>query len=86
MRFYFTYALLVQRHHKVDWAITHDYHFGGYAKSTNELREFCVEFEKQTQTPLEPVYSGKLFYALYQLTLNGYFPVGSRVLHYILVD
>jgi len=71
--------LLVQRHHKVDWAITHDYHFGGYAKSNNKLRQFCAECEQHSQIPLEPVYSGKLFYALYQLTINGYFPIGSRV-------
>jgi 1-aminocyclopropane-1-carboxylate deaminase len=72
--------LLVDRDRKVDWAITHDYHFGGYAKSNNELRQFCSECQQTSQIPLEPVYSGKLFYALYQLTINGYFPIGSRVL------
>ena len=44
------------------------------------MNKFCAEFEHQTQIPIEPVYSGKLFYALYQLTINGYFPIGSRVL------
>lgn len=73
-------SLLSQQHHKADWTITHDYHCGGYAKSNNELSQFCAEFEQQTQIPVEPVYSGKLFYALQQLTLNGYFPNGSRVL------
>ncbi len=72
--------LLTDRHHKSEWSISHDYHFGGYAKSNNELNQFCAAFEKQTQIALEPVYSGKLFYALYQLTINGYFPAGSRVL------
>jgi 1-aminocyclopropane-1-carboxylate deaminase len=72
--------LLTDIHHKVEYSISHNYHFGGYAKSNNELNQFCAEFEKQTQIALEPVYSGKLFYALYQLTINGYFPAGSRVL------
>lgn len=72
--------LLVHKHHKLDWSINHNYHFGGYAKSTPELSQFCAEFTAQTQISLEPVYSGKLFYALYQLTVNGYFPIGSRVL------
>jgi 1-aminocyclopropane-1-carboxylate deaminase len=73
-------SLLTGRHHKIDCKINHDYHFDGYAKSNGELKQFCAQFEQQTHIPVEPVYSGKLFYALYQLTLNGYFPNGSRVL------
>jgi 1-aminocyclopropane-1-carboxylate deaminase len=72
--------LLTDRNHKVDWKINHDYHFGRYAKSNSSLDQFCAEFEQQTQITIEPVYSGKLFYALYQLTINGHFPHGSRVL------
>ena len=73
-------SLLTKRHHKVDWKINHDYQFGGYAKCNSELSQFCGEFEQQTKIAVEPVYSGKLFYALYKLTINGYFPNGSRVL------
>lgn len=73
-------ALLSDRHHQVDWKINHDYQFGGYAKCNNELSKFCAEFEQQNHITIEPVYSGKLFYALYQLTINGHFPSGSRVL------
>jgi 1-aminocyclopropane-1-carboxylate deaminase len=73
-------GLLTDSSHTVDWKINHNYHCGGYAKSNCELNKFCAEFEHQTQIPIEPVYSGKLFYALYQLTINGYFPIGSRVL------
>jgi 1-aminocyclopropane-1-carboxylate deaminase len=73
-------GLLTDRNHRVDWKINHDYQFGGYAKSNGELKQFCHEFEQQTQIEIEPVYSGKLFYALYQLTINGHFPAGSRVL------
>ncbi len=73
-------ALLSDRHHRVDWKINHEYQFGGYAKYNNELSKFCAEFEQQNHITIEPVYSGKLFYALYQLTINGHFPSGSRVL------
>lgn len=38
--------------------------FGGYGKTSDELNEFCWNFTKQTQIPIEPVYTGKLFYAL----------------------
>jgi 1-aminocyclopropane-1-carboxylate deaminase len=73
-------TLLTDRHHNINWKINHEHQFGGYAKSNNELSQFCTTFEQQTHIPIEPVYSGKLFYALYQLSINGHFPVGSRVL------
>ncbi len=38
--------------------------FGGYGKTNDQLNEFCFEFSKQTQVPIEPIYTGKLFYAL----------------------
>lgn len=63
-----------------NWQINHDYHFGGYAKSSNELKQFCRDFQQQTQINIEPVYSGKLFFALRNLIAKGYFPKGSRIL------
>ena len=72
--------LINVNHQQVDWEINHDYQFGGYAKSNNELNQFCVAFQQQTHIAIEPVYSGKLFYALSQLILNQYFPKSSRVL------
>lgn len=60
--------------------IKHDYHFGGYAKSSLELKQFCADFFKQTNIPIEPVYSGKLFFALREMIVQGYFPEGSRIL------
>ena len=38
--------------------------FGGYGRLTPELETFCLDFFAQTQIPIEPVYTGKLFYAL----------------------
>ena len=38
--------------------------FGGYGKTSEQLNDFCWEFTRQTQIPIEPVYTGKLFYAL----------------------
>ena len=38
--------------------------FGGYGKTNEELNNFCFEFTKQTQVPIEPIYTGKLFFAL----------------------
>ena len=41
-----------------------DFHFGGYAKSTNELREFISEINQLNEMQIEEVYTGKALYAL----------------------
>jgi len=38
--------------------------FGGYGKLNQELQHFCLDFFHQTQIPIDPLYTGKLFYAL----------------------
>ena len=63
-----------------NWSVNLDYHFGGYAKSNAKLERFIVEFYQQTQIPLEPVYSGKMFYGLYDLIDQGYIIPGTRIL------
>ena len=50
-----------------------NYHFGGYAKITCELMEFITEFEKLNSIPLDPIYTGKMMYGIYDLCKNGFF-------------
>ena len=42
----------------------HQYHFGGYAKHSMKLINFIREFYKETGIKTDPIYSGKLFFAL----------------------
>ncbi|QJR80080.1 pyridoxal-phosphate dependent enzyme [Alteromonas pelagimontana] len=63
-----------------DWKILHNYHHGGYAKSSAELRRFCADTTSTYKIPLEPVYSGKLFFAAQQLISSGYFAPGTRIM------
>ncbi|RPG82325.1 MAG: pyridoxal-phosphate dependent enzyme [Crocinitomicaceae bacterium TMED135] len=44
--------------------LSHDYHFGGYAKNNVKLIEFMKEFYQVTGIKTDPIYSGKLFYSL----------------------
>lgn len=62
-----------------NFRILHDYHFGGYAKSTTELTEFCRAFSAKYRIPLEPIYSGKLFFAARELVASGFFSAQSKV-------
>ena len=41
-----------------------EYHFGGYAKYSEELILFMREFYKITGLMTDPIYSGKMFFGL----------------------
>ena len=63
-----------------NWQINHNYHFGGFAKTTPELMAFIAEFEFKTGIPLEPVYTGKMMYALYDMITKHTFKAGQRII------
>lgn len=62
------------------WSINDTYHFGGYGKVKPELLTFIANFEERTNIPLEPVYSGKMLFGLYDLIKQDYFQKNTRVL------
>ena len=56
-----------------------DFHHGGYAKTSSVLMSFCENFVSQTGIPLEPVYTGKMLFALHKLCMQAYFPEQTSV-------
>jgi 1-aminocyclopropane-1-carboxylate deaminase len=56
------------------------YIMGKYAKNSSELNEFCDTFEQDHQIKIEPIYTGRMFYGLYDLIESNYFPKGSTIL------
>ena len=48
-----------------------EYHHGGYAKTSPELLSFIDEFHVQNHFQIEPVYTGKVFYALNDVITKG---------------
>jgi len=56
------------------------YHFGGYGKADNTLIDFVKQFVAATGILIEPVYTGKMLYAIYDLAAKNYFAPGSRIL------
>jgi len=56
------------------------YHFGGYAKTNDELLNFIKDFTGSTGILIDPVYTGKLLFAIYDLISKDYFPRGARIL------
>jgi len=63
-----------------DYKLHTNYHFGGYAKANDELIGFIKEFIASTGILIEPVYTGKMLFALYDLAAKGYFKQGSNIL------
>lgn len=65
---------------QTNWELILDYHFGGYAKLTQELVCFINEFKQKTEVALDPIYTGKVAFGLLDLVKKDYFPSGSRLL------
>ena len=59
--------------------VIHDYHFGGYAGKNNELEEFCRWFIETHSIAIEPLYTGRLFFALYKLAKKDFFTPQSKI-------
>ena len=47
-----------------NWTLLTDYHHGGYARTTEALRSLIISFEQESGIPLDPVYTGKVLFAL----------------------
>ena len=62
-----------------NWDIITDYHFGGYAKSKPALLEFMKHFERNHKIPIEFIYTGKMFYGLYDLIKKDFFKPGETI-------
>jgi 1-aminocyclopropane-1-carboxylate deaminase len=63
-----------------DYELYTNYHFGGYAKTTPALIQFIKDFVSHTGILIEPVYTGKLLFALLNLAKQGCFKTGSNIL------
>jgi 1-aminocyclopropane-1-carboxylate deaminase len=55
------------------------YVFGKYAKQNDELDLFCADFYQKHGIPIEPIYTGRLFYALIEHIKNGHIAPHSKL-------
>jgi 1-aminocyclopropane-1-carboxylate deaminase len=60
--------------------LLHDYHFGGYAKMNSTLIEFIHEFEQAHNIQLDPVYTAKMMFGVFDLTEKKCFKRNSTIL------
>lgn len=65
---------------KPNWSLETQYHFGGYAKVNSELIEFINTFHATHKIPLDPIYTGKMLYGIFDKIQAGHFPKNTRIL------
>lgn len=63
-----------------NWSINTTYHFGGYAKVKPDLLNFMKEFELKHELLLDPIYTGKMLFGIYDLIRKGFYKSGSKIL------
>ncbi len=63
-----------------NWDLILDYHFGGYAKFNENLIDFINQFKAKHTIQLDPIYTGKLMYGIFDLIGKGFFKSGEKIL------
>lgn len=64
----------------LNWDVLTDYHFGGFAKSNHKLLLFIENFLIQQAIGLEQVYTGKMFYGLFDLIQQDFFKPEQKII------
>ncbi len=62
-----------------NWRLITDYHFGGFAKYNNNLIDFIHRFTELHNIRLDPLYTGKVLYGIYDLAQKAYFQKDSKI-------
>lgn len=57
-----------------------EHEFGGFAKINQELIDFTRDFYQRYGIQLDLIYNAKMFFKLFKLIKQGYFPAGSKIL------
>ena len=65
---------------KSNWNLIAEYHFGGYGKIKPELITFINQFKDRTNSPIYPIYTGKMLYGITAMMQTNYFKENSKIL------
>lgn len=74
------YSLTQKKYNTTKLSIWDNFHFGGYAKKTNDLIDFMNNCWEKHTLPLDFVYTAKAFYGVYDKIKADYFPSTSNIL------
>ncbi len=65
---------------KGNYQVNSEYHFGGYGKYRQELIEFIREFYENFGIALDPIYTGKMAFGIWDLIKKNFFVPQSKIL------
>ena len=68
-----------ESYNKKNYILNDGYHFGGFGKFNNDLIEFINKYKFRFGIDLDPIYTGKLAYAVNDLREKGYFKKDSTI-------
>ena len=71
---------IAQFTNKKNWQLIKDYTFGGYAKITHKLIVFINSFYQQYGIPLDPIYTGKMLFGIFDLIEKNKWEWGQKIL------
>lgn len=63
-----------------NWELNLNYHFGGYAKVSEELITFINKFKEETGVALDPIYTGKMMFGIVDLIKKNHFEPKTKIL------
>lgn len=63
-----------------NWKVHQEFHLNGYAKVNPIFLSWLKDFQIKHNILLDPVYTGKMMYAVFQLAEQNYFKPGSKIL------
>lgn len=63
-----------------NWGFIQDYHFGGYAKMKPELLTFVKGFKEEFGVLLDPIYTGKMMFGIFDLIDKDFFEPGTSII------
>ncbi len=62
-----------------NWQLVANYHFGGYAKYSEELICFINDFKEKTNIALDPIYTGKMVFGIVDMIKKDFFKKGTKI-------
>ncbi|MGY3795591.1 1-aminocyclopropane-1-carboxylate deaminase/D-cysteine desulfhydrase [uncultured Aquimarina sp.] len=65
---------------KENWSLNTEYHFGGYGKINTVLIEFMNRFKEEQYITLDPIYTAKMIYGIFDKIQKGDFTKNTRIL------
>lgn len=63
-----------------NWQFNTNYHFGGFAKVDNDLINFIKQFKSLYNIQLEPLYTGKMMYGIFDMIKQNCFEDGNKII------